>query len=92
MILKVKRNWREIGEEATEVVLECDRYDTRPYRPGDSEAEAAESIFCDSDGEVNPTLTLITFKKEKFSSMLLLGNATVFVMNNEGKTIDTIHS
>ncbi len=92
MILKVRRNWRETGERETENVLECDRYDIRPYHPGDSDAESAESVFCDSDGEVNPTLTLITFKKEKFASMLLLGNATVFVMNNEGKTIDTIQS
>ena len=98
MILKIKQNWHSRGrvhgegEIVPQKVLECDRYDMRAYNEVDSKAEAAEAMFCDEDGQVNLTLTLITFKKGKFADMLLLGNATVFVMNNEGKTVDTIYT
>lgn len=92
MLLKIKRNWREEGEYATEIVLECERYDIRPYDVVDKTANAAESLFCGAKGEVDSTLTLFTFKQGKLVNMLLLGFATIFVMNNEGKTIDIIYT
>ena len=92
MILKVQQNWHSDGELAPQKVLECDRYDVRTYDPVDSDAGAAESMFCDEDGQVDLTLTFITFKNGKFADMLLLGNATVFVMNDEGKTVEIIYT
>lgn len=90
MILKVRRNYGEEWNEVPERTFECDRFDKDPYDPGHSKLDSAESMFCDKDGEVHPTITITTFIKRKFAEMLLLGHATVFVMNNEGKTIDTI--
>lgn len=92
MILKIRRNYGELWNEVPELVVECDRYNKRAYNEADGKAESAESMFCDEKGEVNPAITLITFRKGKFADMFLLGYATVFVMNNEGKTVDTIYT
>ena len=92
MILKIARNYGDNKNPAPEVVVECERYDTRAFDPSDNDAEAAESMFCDTKGEVDPTLTLITFRGGKFASMFILGNATVFAMNDGGKTVDIIYT
>ena len=92
MILKIRRNYGKLWNEVPEVVVECDRYDRRAYVPDDSKIGAAQSIFCDEDGEVDPQHTIRTYKNRKFAELFLLGHATVFVMNNEGKTIDTIYT
>ena len=92
MILKIRRNYGKLRAEVPERVVECDEYERRAYDPEDSTALRAESMFCDQKGEVYPTVTLITYKNEKFANMFLLGYATVFVMNNEGKTVDTIQA
>ena len=92
MILKIRRNYGERRTEIPEVIVECDRYDRRAYDPEDSTAEAAESMFCNQKGEVYPTVTLTTFKKGKFADMFILGYATVFVMNNEGKTVEIVYT
>ena len=92
MILKIRRNYPDSNYPTPEVVVECERYDTRAFDPQDNDTESAESMFCDKDGEVNPTLTLITFVKRKFASLFILGHATVFVMNNDGKTVDTLYT
>ena len=92
MILKIRRNYGGKWVEIPEVVVECDRYDRRAYDPGDSKFEAAESMFCDENGEINPRYTIHTFKNGKFTHLFLVGHATVFVMNNEGKTTDTINA
>ena len=91
MILKIARNYGN-KNPAPEVVVECERYDVRAFDPSDSDADAAENMFCDTKGHVNPTITLITFRNGKFASLFVLGNATVFAMNNEGKTIDIIYT
>ena len=49
-------------------------------------------MFCNQKGEVYPTVTLTTFKKGKFADMFILGYATVFVMNNEGKTVEIVYT
>ena len=90
MILKIRRSYGESYAGIPEKVVECDEYDRRAYSEIDSKAENAESIFCDEKGEVKPTTTLTIFRKKKFAGMYILGHAYVFVMNNEGKTIDTI--
>ena len=92
MIIKIRRNYGKLYNEVPEKVIECDEYDKRAYNEFDSKAEAAESLFCDEKGLVNPTITLTTFRKRKFAGKYLLGYATVFVMNNEGKTVDTIYT
>lgn len=92
MILKIRRNYGAGWSEVPEVTVECDRYDRRAYDPSDSKLGTAESMFCDEDGEVHPVYTIVTFKKGKFADLFLLGHATVFVMNNEGKTTDTIYT
>ena len=92
MILKIVRNYPYNKYPTPEVVVECERYDTRAFDPQDNDTESAENMFCDKKGEVDPTHTLITFRKKKFASLFVLGNATVFVMNNEGKTIDIIYT
>lgn len=92
MILKIRRNYGKKWNEVPEKVVECDEYDKRAYHEIDSKIEAAELLFCDKDGEVNPTITLTTFKNRKFAGKYLIGHATVFVMNNEGKTVDTIYT
>ena len=92
MILKIRRNYGELRAEVPEVIVECDRYDKRAYSIVDGKAPAAESMFCDDKGEVNPTITLHTFNKGKFADMFVLGHATVFVMNDDGKTIEIIYT
>ena len=92
MILKIRRNYGDEWNEAPEVVVECDRFDKDRYDLGHSKLESAESMFCDEKGEVAPTIIIHTFKKGKFANLFLLGHATVFVMNNEGKTVDTIYT
>ena len=92
MILKIRRNYGKEWETIPEVTVECDRYDRRAYVPDDNQIGAAQSMFCDEDGEVNPLYTIRTYKNRKFAELFLLGHATVFVMNNEGKTIDTIYT
>ena len=91
MILRIRRNYGDRWVEIPEVTVECDRYDRRAYDPVvDSKLKAAESVFCDGDGGVDPRYTIHTFKNGKFTNLFLVGNATIFVMNNEGKTTDTI--
>lgn len=90
LILKIRRNYGSEWNEVPEKVIECNEFDKAPYDPGHSRLDSAESMFCDEDGEVHPTITITTFRNRKFAGMYLLGHATVFVMNNEGKTIDTI--
>ena len=90
MILKIQRNYREEVGEPPIIVLECQRYEIRDFDPVDKTRQLAESMFCDEDGEVNPTITLMALNDKKAPQMFLLGHATVFVMNNEGKTVDTI--
>lgn len=93
MILKIRRNYGDGWAEIPEVTVECDRYDRRAYDPViDSKLSTAESVFCDRDGQVNPLYTIHTFKNGKFTNLFLIGHATVFVMNNEGKTTDTIYT
>ena len=94
MLLKIRRNrnYGELHSEIPEVVAECDRYDKRAYDTADGTAEAAESMFCDEKGEVNPTITLHTFKRRKLADMFILGHATVFVMNDDGKTVEIIYT
>ena len=93
MILKIRRNYGGKWVEVPEVTVECDRYDRRAYDPVvDSKLIAAESVFCDEDGQIEPRYTIHTFKNGKFANLFLVGHATVFVMNNEGKTIDTINA
>lgn len=92
MILKIRRNHGQAWNEIPEKVVECDEFDKAPYDPEHSKAEAAESIFCDEHGEVDPVYTLTTFRNRKFAGMYILSHATVFVMNNEGKTVDTIYA
>ena len=92
MILKIRRNWGKAREERPERVTECDDYERRAYDPEDNTAAVAESMYCDQEGKAYPTVTLITYKNKKFDKMFLLGYATVFVMNNEGKTVDTIRT
>ena len=92
MILKIRRNYGDLWAEVPEVVVECDRYDRRAYVPNDDKIGAAQSMFCAEDGTVNPLYTIRTYINRKFSELFLLGNATVFVMNNEGKTVDTIYT
>lgn len=91
MILKIQSNHREPHSEKPEVIVECDRYDKRTYNSHDNKAEA-ESMFCGENGEVDPTVTLTTFKKGKFANLFILGYATVFVMNDEGKTVEVIYT
>ena len=90
--MKIRRNWGERRAEVPEIVVECDRYDRRAYDPEDSTAATAESMYCDQKGSVYPTVTLHTFKKGKFADMFILGYATVFVMNDEGKTVEIIYT
>ena len=90
MILKIRRNWKDSKNTAPEVVVECDRYDRRAYDPEDSNLNAAESMFCDDSGESHPLDTIHTLTNGKVTNLFLVGHATVFVMNNEGKTTDTI--
>ena len=92
MILKIRRNYGPLWNEVPEKVIECDEFDKDPYDPGHSDLDSAQSLFCDEAGEVKPTITLTTFRNKKFAGMFLLGHATVFVMNNEGKTVDTIYT
>jgi len=93
MILKIRRNWgSESWNEVPEKVVECDEYDKRAYHETDSKAESAESMFGDENGKVKPTITLTTFRNRKFAGLYLLGHAAVFVMNNDGKTVDTIYT
>ena len=99
MYLKIRQSYREpkgdrsqFHNEVPEKMIECDRYDKRPYDPIDSEAESAESFYCDANGKVDPTITIITYKNRKFADMFLVGHATIFVMNNEGKTIEIIYT
>lgn len=92
MIIKIRRNYGKLWNEVPEKVVECDEFDKRAYDETDSKNESAESMFCDEKGEVHPTITLTTFKNRKFAGKYILGHATVFVMNNEGKTVDTIYT
>ena len=92
MILKIRRNYGKWRAEIPERVTECDEYERRAYDPEDNTALHAESMFCNEKGEAFPTVTLITYRNKKFANMFLLGHATVFVMNNEGKTVDTIYT
>jgi len=92
MYLKIRRNWGAGWSEVPEITVECDRYDRSPYDPEHAKAESAESMFCDIDGDAKPLYTIMTFKNKKFVDMFLVGHATIFVMSNEGKTIDTIYA
>ena len=92
MFLKIRRNYGDKWSEVPERTFECDRFDKDPYDPQHSEAEAAESMFPDAEGKVHPLYTLVLYKNGKFAGILILGHATVFVMSNEGKTIDTIYT
>lgn len=97
MILKVVRDLGDGKNPAQEVVIECDRYNRRGADETDSKMSNVESMFGDLAGEVNPTVFLTLMKGDRNYNMrviayLLLGHATVFVMNNDGKTVDTIHA
>lgn len=92
MYLKIRRNYGERWSEIPEIFVECDRFDRRAYDKMDRNAEHAESMFPDEDGEVHPLYTIHTYKNRKFSDMLLIGHATIFVMGDDGKTIDTIYT
>jgi hypothetical protein len=92
MILKIRRNYGDYWNEVPEQVVECDEYEKRAYHEADLDVDNAVSIYCDEAGKVKPTITLTMYRNRKFANMFLLGNATVFVMNNEGKTIDTIYT
>lgn len=97
MILKVVRDWGNDKNPAQEVVIECDRYNRRGADETDSKMSNVESMFGDLTGEVNPSVFLTLMKGDKnhntrVIAYLLIGHATVFVMNNEGKTVDTIHA
>jgi hypothetical protein len=92
MILKIRRNYGNNWSEVPEKIIECDEFDRREYDESDNKAEAAELMFCDEAGEVHPVYTIVTYRNRKFAGMYILGHATVFVMNNEGKTVDTIYT
>ena len=92
MILKIARNYGSSIDPAPHIVVECDRYDVRAYNKADDDAEATESMFCDQDGKVEPTQTIVTYVKRKFADLFVLGNATVFAMNNDGKTVEIIYT
>ena len=92
MILKIRRNYGDDWSEVPEKTIECDEFDKSPYDESHNKAEAAESMFCDEAGEVHPVYTITTFRNRKFAGLYILGHATVFVMNNEGKTVDTIYT
>lgn len=92
MYLKIRRNWGARWNEIPEKTFECDRFDKEPYDPTHSKAEHAESFFPCADGEVEPLYTIYTYKDKKFMNMLIVGFATIFVMGDDGKTIDTIYT
>lgn len=92
MFLKIRRNYGDRWSEVPEKTFECDRFDKDPYDPAHNDAEHAESMFPDVEGKVHPLYTLYLFKDGKFTEMLILGHVTIFVMSNEGKTIDTIYT
>ena len=90
MILKIVRNWGSGKNPAQEVVVECDRYDRRGADATDSQVSNMESMFGDEDGKVEPTCVLTAIRHGRPPEFFLLGHANVYIMNNEGKTIDTI--
>lgn len=92
MILKMVRNWGDGMNPAQEVVVECDRYNRRGAHETDANMENMESMFGDGDGEVNPTCVLTAIRDGRPPRFFLLGYTNVYVMNNEGKTIDTIYT
>lgn len=92
MNLKMVRNWGDGMNPAQEVMVECDRYDRRGADKTDSQLANVESMFCDDDGEVEPTVFLTVLRDGKPPKFFVLGYATVYVMNDKGKTIDTIHA
>ena len=92
MYLKIRRNYGDRWNEVPEKTFECDRFDRDPYHPDHGKVEAAESFYCDADGEVKPIYTLTLFKGKKFMCLLIIGHATIFVMGDDGKTIDTIYA
>ncbi len=86
------RNWGSEDNPPPEVVIECQRYEARGSHLTDAQIEVVESMFCDEKGEAHPSTVIMALNAGHEPMMFLLGHATVFVMNNEGKTVDTIYT
>ena len=97
MILKI-RKWDNKGKgtPAPEHVVECDRYTIQKYDADNGEGSDARYFWHEGhhwEGDIK--LELIVFNDGPTApppQQIFLINAVVYVMNNEGKTIDTYYA
>lgn len=91
MILKIRCYKSEGNLPAPEHVVECDRYTSKEYDGIDGDDDTRWFWKDGKKGEEVKKI-LVTFAEGKTARQFFLSNAVVYVMNNEGKTIDTIYA
>ena len=92
MILKMVRNYRSKDDSPPEMVVECDRYIvSSSIKASDLEGDVIY-FWDDGAGNRKPTICISAFQEGRDPKRLMLSNAEVFVMNNDGKTVDRIYT
>ena len=90
MILKMVQQYA--GNDAVTMVVECDRYIVKRQLYG-RDLEGDIVWFYDEDPEDRcPTIMIQTFRAGHAPAKYLLTKVDVYVMNDKGKTIDTIYA
>ena len=92
MILKIRQFESTKEDPAPEHVVECDRYTIQQFDEALGVGVNARYFWKSGDPDQKISRELILFSEDRVSQQIFLMNAVVYVMNNEGKTIDTIYA
>ena len=95
MILQIRQFESQKEDSDPEHVVECDRYTIQQFDEalrGVVSGVNARYFWKSGDPDQKISRELILFSKDRVSQQIFLMNAVVYVMNNEGKTIDTIYA
>jgi len=88
--LKIRR-YKSDGTPSPEHVVECDRYTILEYDGVDGDDDT-RWFWKDGNPGEEVKMRLVIFAEGKSARQFFLTNAVVYVMNNDGKTIDTIYA